>query len=170
MTTLPVEQHTTVLKSDKAAAPATTATPLQRLAKLALDHPELRDDLMPIIREAVETTDIYPVKIDHGYEEPLSGGTDVMKRLQNQLRKEQGLPERPPNPEIPKTAAAPDKPLTSVLRKPYYAVGDAVVGIEDALTQDPVVAQDRKLKRLVVDLDTATRAIHKHLEKTYLWD
>jgi hypothetical protein len=47
---------------------------------------------------------IYDHEIDHGYEQPLAGGTDVMKRLQNQFRKEQGLPEREPSPVIPKTA------------------------------------------------------------------
>jgi hypothetical protein len=45
---------------------------------------------------------IYDHKIDHGYEEPLSGGTDVMRRMQNQFRKEQGLPERPTSTEVPK--------------------------------------------------------------------
>jgi len=48
---------------------------------------------------------IYDHEIDHGYGQPLAGGTDVMRRLQNQYRKEQGLPERPSNPEIPKMAA-----------------------------------------------------------------
>lgn len=48
---------------------------------------------------------IYDHEINHGYDQPLAGGTDVMRRLQNQYRKEQGRPERPPNPEIPKMAA-----------------------------------------------------------------
>lgn len=33
---------------------------------------------------------IYPVKVDHGYEEPVSGGTSVIKDLVYTLRKEQG--------------------------------------------------------------------------------
>jgi hypothetical protein len=41
-------------------------------------------------------------KIDHGYEEPLSGGTDVMKQLQNRLLVEQG---RPPRDETHRLAA-----------------------------------------------------------------
>jgi len=45
---------------------------------------------------------IYEHEIDHGYDEPLSGGSDVMRRLQNQYLKEQGNPERPPSPVIPK--------------------------------------------------------------------
>lgn len=34
---------------------------------------------------------IYPNRIDHGYEKPVSGGTDVMKGLVKSLRREQGL-------------------------------------------------------------------------------
>lgn len=45
---------------------------------------------------------IYPNEIDHGYGEPLAGGTDVMRRLQNQFLHEQG---RDPRPESPKVAA-----------------------------------------------------------------
>jgi len=46
--------------------------------------------------------DIYPVKVDHGYDEPLSGGWDIMKRLQDRLVTEQGRPEwvREPNPRL----------------------------------------------------------------------
>jgi hypothetical protein len=36
---------------------------------------------------------IYPVEIDHGYDIPLAGGTDVMQHLQNNLLREQGTPE-----------------------------------------------------------------------------
>lgn len=35
--------------------------------------------------------DIYPVRIDHGYEQPISGGSDVMQNLVKNLRREQGL-------------------------------------------------------------------------------
>lgn len=45
---------------------------------------------------------IYQNTVDHGYEEALSGGTDVMQRLQNQFRIEQG---REPRPEGSKVAA-----------------------------------------------------------------
>lgn len=34
---------------------------------------------------------IYPNQIDHGYDKPVSGGTDVMKGLVKSLRREQGL-------------------------------------------------------------------------------
>ena len=47
---------------------------------------------------------IYDHDIDHGYDQPLAGGTDVMRRLQNQYLREQGRPERPSNPQIPKAA------------------------------------------------------------------
>lgn len=45
---------------------------------------------------------IYPNKIDHGYDEPLAGGTDVMRRLQNQLLHEQGNTDlmRPNSPRL----------------------------------------------------------------------
>jgi hypothetical protein len=43
---------------------------------------------------------IYPNKVDHGYKQPLSGGTDVMKRLQDELLHEQGRPEREKNPRL----------------------------------------------------------------------
>ena len=46
---------------------------------------------------------IYPGKeFDHGYDEPLAGGTDVMRQLQNRLREEQG---REPRRESPKVGA-----------------------------------------------------------------
>lgn len=47
--------------------------------------------------------DIYPNEVDHGYDEPLAGGHDVMRRLQNQLVHEQGNDDqvRPAAPEIP---------------------------------------------------------------------
>jgi hypothetical protein len=35
--------------------------------------------------------DIYPARIDHGYETPISGGSDIMQRLVKDLRQEQGL-------------------------------------------------------------------------------
>ncbi len=46
---------------------------------------------------------IYPGKeFDHGYDEPLAGGTDVMRQLQNRLREEQ---DREPRPESPRVGA-----------------------------------------------------------------
>lgn len=35
---------------------------------------------------------IYPNEIDHGYEDPIAGGSDVMQDLVNDLRHEQGNP------------------------------------------------------------------------------
>jgi len=48
--------------------------------------------------------DIYPAEIGHGYGEPLAGGTDVMRRLQNNLLHEQGS-DHLMRPESPKVAA-----------------------------------------------------------------
>jgi len=50
---------------------------------------------------------IYPADIDHGYGEPLAGGTDVMRKLQNQLLHEQGNDEWR-RPESPKLAVSRD--------------------------------------------------------------
>lgn len=41
-----------------------------------------------------------PNKTDHGRDQPLSGGWDIMKRLQDQLLIEQGRPTREPNPRL----------------------------------------------------------------------
>lgn len=43
---------------------------------------------------------IYPHAVDHGYGEPLAGGTDVMRKLQNRLLHEQGREERPESPRL----------------------------------------------------------------------
>ncbi len=43
---------------------------------------------------------IYENEIDHGYDQPISGGNDVMKALQNKLLLEQGSEPRPKNPRI----------------------------------------------------------------------
>ena len=46
--------------------------------------------------------DIYPAEVDHGYGQPLSGGWDIMKSLQNRLLHEQGndYMVRDPNPRL----------------------------------------------------------------------
>ena len=44
--------------------------------------------------------DIYQNEIDHGEDQPLAGGTDVMKRLQDDLLHEQGRPPREKNPVL----------------------------------------------------------------------
>jgi len=166
-------------------------TPMQRLAKLALEHPELRPDLMPLLRRFARdkaaldvpdlrewersgpawvwmfegpgrssvgvqysivpdgdgyrawfqdtrgrswnltgnnpsaspedafkivqrhavrrkegaatgpsTTEVFEKKIDHGYEQPIAGGTDIMKRLQDKFLIEQGRQPREPNPRL----------------------------------------------------------------------
>jgi hypothetical protein len=51
---------------------------------------------------------IYPNEIEHGYGEPLAGGTDVMRRLQNQLLHEQGTDDlmRPESPRLAQRVAA----------------------------------------------------------------
>jgi hypothetical protein len=152
-------------------------TPIQKLAKLALDNPELRLEITPLLREATQaglprqaaphrltqrdikdailnnhailnpikadpdsdprwvaalgkqidglrklleqaelkrpiqagmwqdvtgppTTEIYENEIDHGYDQALGGGHDVMKRLQDQFLIEQGRKPRDKNPRL----------------------------------------------------------------------
>jgi hypothetical protein len=76
--------------------------------RLAYENRELRPHLMALLRRAraedPKTTDIYPHKMDHGWTEPLAGGTDIMRRVQNQFRHEQGLPTRPDSEIVPKVA------------------------------------------------------------------
>lgn len=108
---------------------------------------------------------IYPVKVEHGYGEPLAGGTDVMRKLQNRLLEEQG---RPPRPESPRLAAA--KHQTGVLREPYYKMGDGLVGLTDAARSEPQLREDTKLQKLIKDVAKAQTALHQHLEATYIWD
>ena len=43
---------------------------------------------------------IYPVEVDHGYEQPLAGGTDIMKRVVDRFRIEQGSQPRDKNPRL----------------------------------------------------------------------
>lgn len=75
-------------------------TPFQKLVRLAYTHPELRAALVPVLRRHRTACDAQEPKIDHGYDQPLAGGTDVMKRLQDQLLIEQGREPREPNPRL----------------------------------------------------------------------
>ena len=62
--------------------------------------------------------DIYPNEIGHGYGEPLAGGTDVMRRLQNQLIHEQGdvVPQRPESSRLASGMNVRNKPLKGIFR------------------------------------------------------
>lgn len=108
---------------------------------------------------------IYPNEIDHGYTEPLAGGTDVMRRLQNQFRHEQGREQRPESPRL-----AAEKYRTTAVRSPYYSMGDGVIGLTSAVQSEPVLSKDEKLRTLLRNVSNASDAIYKHLEKTYIWD
>jgi len=80
---------------------------MRATVRLAHENPSLRPALLPILKkyaEKPETTDIYPHKMDHGWTEPLAGGSDIMRRVQNQFRHEQGLPTRPDSETVPKVA------------------------------------------------------------------
>ena len=80
---------------------------MRATVRLAHENPSLRPARLPILKkyaEKPETTDIYPHKMDHGWTEPLAGGSDIMRRVQNQFRHEQGLPTRPDSETVPKVA------------------------------------------------------------------
>ena len=213
---------------------------IKKLAKIGLDHPELRDEIREIVREAVskkwwvgylgdakdkpvtpgevfqeshsgwkpnkdgtwgsyvavsgpyggkpdaqraskrapkkaaydgnaDGKPIYDNDINHGYEEPLGGGTDVMRRLQNQFRQEQGLPERPASPEIPKQGAKSEKPEAAHLRKPYYSFTDGLVGFTDAI-RGGTTSKDANLQKLVRQANAMLDRITRHINANYNWD
>ncbi len=76
------------------------ATPYERLLRLASSDPALGKDLLPILQRHRAATIAQHPKIDHGYDQALAGGTDVMKRLQDELLIEQGRETREPNPRL----------------------------------------------------------------------
>jgi len=105
------------------------------------------------------------VEIEHGYEEPLAGGTDVMRKLQNQLLEEQG---RPPRPEASRLAAS--KPRTLALRSPFYEASDKVYGLMSAVQAEPMLREDKKLQQFAKGLKKLISDLHDHLDSTYIWD
>ncbi len=79
-------------------------TPLQRrMIRLASQDEALRGPLLSLLGGYTgnpDGKDIYENEIDHGTDQPLAGGTDVMKRLQDELLHEQGRPSREKNPVL----------------------------------------------------------------------
>jgi hypothetical protein len=108
---------------------------------------------------------IYPNEIDHGYTEPLAGGTDVMRKLQNQFLHEQGREQRPDSPRL-----AAEKYKTPAVRNPFYSLSDGAVGMESAVKSEGHLSKDAKLVGLVGKVVAATDALHKYLNATYIWD
>lgn len=146
---------------------------MRATARLAKNNPALRDFLVPILKKYAEdpkTTDIYPHKMDHGWTEPLAGGSDIMRRVQNQFRHEQGLPTRPDSEVVPKVAGDTRLPVSTDIRHPYYYMTDYMGSLEDALKGDPNVSKDRKVMRAFADLRKADIALYKALGAKYLWD
>jgi len=54
------------------------------------------------------------------------------------------------------------------VRKPMYAIGDSIIGLEDASRSLPKA--DNKIKILVSKLNTAHKELITHLNANYLWD
>lgn len=74
-----------------------------QVIRLAHTQPALRAHLLPLIASYggnPSGESIYPVQVDHGYTEPLAGGTDVMRKLQNRFLTEQGREPRPESPRL----------------------------------------------------------------------
>jgi hypothetical protein len=150
-------------------------TPIGKLAKLALDHPELRADLMPLLQRykrgaAMEitgppTTDIYEKKVDHGYDQALAGGHDIMKRLQDRLLIEQGREPRDSNPRLAAsvnlqrglitlfTSAQGRKVVQDVITKYASETGTTIVvnaAVDEVIENAVAVALDpRRLGRVI---------------------
>jgi len=82
-----------------------------KIIKLAASKPPgdpLRAELLRLVQGGLPDKDHrswapYQNDIDHGYDQPLSGGHDIMKRLQDQLRIEQGREPREKNPRLAST-------------------------------------------------------------------
>lgn len=72
--------------------------------------------------------DIYPHEVDHGYGEPLSGGTDVMRRLQNRLIHEQGnvIPQRPESPRLAQQGEASMNAMKELRHLARFPRGESV--------------------------------------------
>ena len=141
-------------------------------AKLALENPDLRVSLVPLLKkyaERPETTDIYPHNMDHGWTEPLAGGTDIMRRVQNQFRHEQGLPTRPDSETVPKVAAVARVGIEH-MRKPYYEMSDGIIKFRMAVNGGLVTKSDNTLKRFAKELEELSTAVSRHLDRTYIWD
>lgn len=82
---------------------------------------------------------------DHGLSQPLSGGTDVMQKLQNRLRVEQGLSTRPENNRLANTKDFDMSDLLPVeiaqLRAARFEEGDTA-GWEKWMKTQPQSVQD----------------------------
>lgn len=145
-----------------------------KLARVACENPEIRLPLTRILikhaKDWPQTTDIYPNKIDHGYGEPLSGGTDVMRKVQNQLRHEQGLPTRPESDPVPKAAGYDDLPRTDMLRRPYYEMTDGLYSLRQAILSTPELRGDKQLVGFMKKVMGAATKLERHMSANYRWD
>jgi hypothetical protein len=61
---------------------------------------------------------IYPNEIDHGYTQPLAGGSDIMKRVVDRFRIEQGSEPREKNPRLALLARYHAKKLRTAFQPP----------------------------------------------------
>jgi len=61
------------------------------------------------------------------------------------------------------------QPTTDV-RHPMYELGDKLSELEGAVRGDSVMTDDRVLGVLLDRMNKARYAMHRHLEKNYLWD
>lgn len=75
---------------------------LRYMATCDCDSPDRMGEEQPKKNPAERSKDLgqWEPSVDHGYNQPLSGGFDIMKRLQDSLLKEQGRSPRPKNPRL----------------------------------------------------------------------
>ena len=54
------------------------------------------------------------------------------------------------------------------IRKPYYQIGDGIVGLERIALSE--LKNDNKFKNIVTKLNNGYRELVTHLNANYLWD
>lgn len=66
--------------------------------------------------------------------------------------------------------AAQKIPLSSdKIRKAYYESGDSLIGLGEAVLEDPATSQDLNLRKAVREANLALSRVYKFLEP-YAWD
>ena len=165
-----------LIRKGEADVASVGAPNMQQVERIVSRHLR-RANMATEITGPPTTTEVYEKEIDHGYDQPLSGGFDVMKRLQDQLLIEQGREPRKKNPRLASSilSAASDlqRQLIGLLTSPegrkiarevvakYAADTDTAVvvnaAVEDVLTDAVAVALDPRRMSAILAKHTASR-------------
>lgn len=116
-------------------------TPFQKLLRIAHEDPEFGQDLAAVLTKHRASP------IDHGYDQALAGGTDVMKRLQDELLVEQDREPRDPNPRL--AGDSRQRHLASELQRRLVQSLHDTPGLREAV-RDAVKQHAANTKRTVV--------------------